>query len=105
MDDPVPVAFALPGAPGRVVVSSTMLRALTADERRALLAHERAHLRHRHHVFLLVTQLTAAVNPLMRPVADGGGFALERRADEDAGTVVGDPPLVARAVARAALAP
>ncbi|WP_236710542.1 M56 family metallopeptidase, partial [Streptomyces sp. 150FB] len=104
VDDPVPSAFALPGSPGRVVVSSGMLRALTAGERRALLAHERAHLRHRHHVFLLLLQLAAAVNPLLRPVAVAGGFALERWADEHAGAVVGDRPLVARAVARAALA-
>lgn len=104
VDDPVPSAFALPGSPGRVVVSSGMLRALSAGERRALLAHERAHLRHRHHVFLLLLQLAAAVNPLLRPVAEAGGFALERWADEHAGAVVGDRPLVARAVARAALA-
>ncbi|WP_328540439.1 M56 family metallopeptidase [Streptomyces sp. NBC_00344] len=104
LDDPVPTAFALPGAPGRVVVSSGMLRALSADERRALLAHERAHLRHRHHVFLLVLQLSAAVNPLLRRVDGAGAFALERWADEEAGAVVADRRLVARAVARAALA-
>ncbi|MEU3372726.1 M56 family metallopeptidase [Streptomyces sp. NPDC006711] len=104
VDDPVPQAFALPGSPGRVVVSSGMLRALSADERTALLAHERAHLRHRHHVFLLVLRLASALNPLLRPVARAGSFAVERWADEEAGTLVGDRPLVARAVARAALA-
>lgn len=104
IDDPAPTAFALPGAPGRIVVSSGMLRALSADERRALLAHERAHLRHRHHLFLLVVHLAAAVNPLLRPVADAAGFALERWADEAAAATVADRPLVARAVARAALA-
>jgi hypothetical protein len=104
VDDPVPTAFALPGSPSRIVVSSGMLRALTPGEQRALLAHERAHLRHHHHVFLLVLQLAAAVNPLLRPVAAAGAFALERWADEEAGIVVADRPLVARAVARAALA-
>jgi len=121
LDDPVPAAFALPGppgrvvisagtlravpgAPGRVVVSSGMLRALAADERHALLAHERAHLRHRHHFFLLLLQLSAAVNPLLRPLSRAGSFALERWADEEAVTTVGDRPLVARAIARAALA-
>jgi beta-lactamase regulating signal transducer with metallopeptidase domain len=104
LDDPVPTAFALPGAPGRVVVSSGMLRALTAEERRALLAHERAHLRHRHHLFLLLFQLTAAVNPLLRPLSRTGAFAVERWADEEAVTVVADRQLVARAVTRAALA-
>ncbi|WP_052398113.1 M56 family metallopeptidase [Streptomyces sp. NRRL F-5123] len=104
VDDPAPAAFALPGAPGRVVVSSGMLRALSRDERQALLAHERAHLRHRHHVFLLVLQICAAVNPLLRPLWKAGAFALERWADEEAADVVGGRPLVARAIARAALA-
>ncbi|MGW5349785.1 M56 family metallopeptidase [Streptomyces sp. NPDC004031] len=104
VDDPAPAAFALPGAPGRVVVSSGMLRALSRDERQALLAHERAHLRHRHHVFLLVLQVCAAVNPLLRPLAKAGAFTLERWADEEAADVVGGRPLVARAIARAALA-
>jgi MFS family permease len=104
LDDPVPAAFALPGAPGRVVVSSGMLQALATDERQALLAHERAHLRHRHHLFLLVLQLAAAVQPLLRPLTRAGAFAVERWADEEAAAEVGDRALVARAVARAALA-
>ncbi|MEU6173722.1 M56 family metallopeptidase [Streptantibioticus parmotrematis] len=104
LDDPVPTAFAVPGRPGRVVVSSGMLRLLDAPERRALLAHERAHLRHRHHLFLLVLHLAAAVTPLLRPVERAGAFAVERWADEEAGAVVADRSLVARAVARAALA-
>jgi hypothetical protein len=104
IDDPVPTAFALPGSPGRIVVSSGMLQALAADERRALLAHERAHLRHRHHMFVLIMQVAAALNPLLRPVSKAGGYALERWADEDAAAAVADRRLVARAVARAALA-
>lgn len=104
VDDQVPTAFALPGTPGKVVVSSGMLRALSIDERSALLAHERAHLSHRHHLFLLVLHLAAAANPLLRPLTRAGAFALERWADEQAGSIVGDRQLVARAVARAALA-
>lgn len=104
VDDPAPTAFALPGAPGRIVVSSGMLRALSRDERQALLAHERAHLRRHHHVFLLVLQICAAVNPLLRPLAKAGAFTLERWADEEAADVVGGRPLVARAIAQAALA-
>ncbi|PWI45734.1 M56 family metallopeptidase [Streptomyces sp. ICBB 8177] len=104
LDDPVPTAFAVPGRPGRVVVSSGMLRLLDAPERRALLAHERAHLRHRHHLFLLVLHLASAVTPLLRPVERAGAFAVERWADEEAGAAVSDRPLVARALARAALA-
>jgi Zn-dependent protease with chaperone function len=104
VDDPVPAAFAVLGLPGRVVVSSGMLRVLDARERRALLAHERAHLRHRHHLFSLILHLAAVVDPLLRPLERAGAFAVERWADEDAGAVVADRPLVARAIARAALA-
>lgn len=104
VDDPVPAAFAVLGLPGRVVVSSGMLRMLDARERSALLAHERAHLRHRHHVFSLVLHLAAVADPLLRPLERAGAFAVERWADEAAGAVVADRPLVARAIARAALA-
>ncbi|QHA05295.1 M48 family metalloprotease [Streptomyces broussonetiae] len=104
VDDPVPAAFAVLGVPGRVVVSSGMLRLLEAPERVALLAHERAQLRHRHHVFSLVLYLAAVVNPSLRPLERAGAFAVERWADEEAGAEVADRPLVARAIARAALA-
>lgn len=104
LDDDAPLAFALPGAPGRIVVSRGMLRRLGNDERAALLAHERAHLRARHYLFLGLWQLTAALNPLLRPLAKAGAFALERWADEEAAARVGDRAVVARAVGRAALA-
>ncbi|MEU7497967.1 M56 family metallopeptidase [Streptomyces griseofuscus] len=104
LDDLVPQAFALPGAPGRIVVSRGILRCLGDDERAALLAHERAHLRGRHHLYLVLRRLTAAVTPLLRPLADAGGFVLERWADETAAAHVGSRTVVARAVGRAALA-
>ncbi|GAA2688785.1 M56 family metallopeptidase [Streptomyces lunalinharesii] len=104
VDDEVPLAFALPGAPGRIVVSRGMLRCLDDDERAALLAHERAHLRGRHHVFQGLWGLAAALNPLLRPLAATGGFLLERWADEEAAARVGDRRVVAQAVGRAALA-
>ena len=104
VDDDVPMAFALPGAPGRIVVSRGMLRCLGDREREALLAHERAHLRCRHHLFQSLWRLTAALNPLLRPLAVAGGFVLERWADEEAAERVGDRTIVAHAVGRAALA-
>ncbi|MEU5312687.1 M56 family metallopeptidase [Streptomyces sp. NPDC021562] len=104
LDDDVPLAFALPGSPGRIVVSRGMLRCLDDDHREALLAHERAHLRGRHHVFQSVWRLTAALTPLLRPVAVAGDFVLERWADEEAAERVGSREVVAHAVGRAALA-
>ncbi|MBB4927755.1 M56 family metallopeptidase [Kitasatospora kifunensis] len=107
VEDPVPEAFALPGLlrlPGRVVVSTGMLNAVEGVELAALLAHERAHLRHRHHVFLLALQLCAAACPLLGPLAREGGYAVERWADEEGAREVGDRTVMARALGRAALA-
>ena len=52
VDHPRATAFGLPGLGGRVVVSSGAIDALSADELRAVLAHERAHL-HAHHDLVL----------------------------------------------------
>ena len=99
-----PLAVAVPGRPGEVLLTTGMLRVLTAAERDAVLAHERAHLAHRHHLAMLLIGAASAVNPLLRPARDAVGYLVERWADEEAATQVGDRDLVARAVARAALA-
>jgi Zn-dependent protease with chaperone function len=105
--DPGPDAYALPGRrgmPGRIVVTSGMLRALDPDEREALLAHERAHLRGRHHLFLTVVAAAGACHPALRLLCGPLSYALERWADESAAAAVGDRRLAARAIGRAALA-
>jgi Zn-dependent protease with chaperone function len=104
MDDDVPEAFALPGRPGRVVVSSGMLDALDSEERKALLAHENAHLDGRHHLFRTAVNLAAAINPLLRPVRGAVIYATERWADERAAVATGDRRVAARAIGKAALA-
>ena len=43
------VAYATPGSPPQVVVSRGLTRVLRADELDAVVRHELAHLRHRHH--------------------------------------------------------
>lgn len=100
----VPTAFAVPGRPGQIVVSRGMLRSLAQDERRVLLAHERSHLRRRHHRYLWVAEVAASSLPLLRPLRDSIRLATERWADEEAAAEVGDRGLVARAISRAALA-
>jgi Zn-dependent protease with chaperone function len=102
--DDTPDAYALPGFSGRIVVSTAMLQALPANERAVLLAHEAAHLTHRHHAYLLVAELAAAANPLLRPSAQVVRQAVERWADEVAAAEVGDRTLAARALARAGVA-
>jgi Zn-dependent protease with chaperone function len=104
VDHEEPDAYTLPGIGGRVVVSTAMLRALPADERRVLLAHEAAHLTRRHHLWVQAAELAAAANPLLRPAARAVRAAVERDADEVAATEVGDRLLTARALARAGLA-
>jgi Zn-dependent protease with chaperone function len=102
-----PLAVAVPGRtgrPGEILLTTGMLRVLTAEERRAVLAHERAHLTHRHHTAVLLASAAAAVNPLLRPAREAVSYLVERWADEEAAAGVGDRDLVARAVARAALA-
>jgi hypothetical protein len=99
-----PVAYALPGKPGQVVVSTGMLNALDAGERRVLIAHERAHLRRHHHRYLRLMELAAASLPVLTPLKSRLRFAVERWADEEAAKEVGDRALVASAIARAALA-
>jgi Zn-dependent protease with chaperone function len=104
VDDPVPEAFALPGLPGRVIVSTGMLDTLDPGERDVLLAHERAHLAEHHYVFVALAQLGAAANPLLRPLATAVAYTVERWADEHAARVTGDRRRAARTVGKAALA-
>ncbi|MGW2376127.1 MULTISPECIES: M56 family metallopeptidase [Kitasatospora] len=113
LDDERADAFALPGRlrrpgrtgePGRIVVTSGMLRALSGPERAALLAHERAHLTGRHHVFLALAEHAADLHPALRPLRAPLGYHLERWADEVAAARIGDRAVTARAVGRAALA-
>ncbi len=89
--------------PGRVMVSTAMLACLEPAERRALFAHERAHLTGRHHRLLLATRLAGCVNPLLWPLLGALVYSTERWADEEAARVTGDRRLTARAVGKAAL--
>lgn len=99
-----PMAFVVPGRPGHIAVSSGLLHLLSAPERRVLFAHEGSHLRHRHHRYVAATDLATVAVPMLRPLRAHLRFATERWADEDAAAAVGDRQLVARAIARAALA-
>ncbi|MFF1507197.1 M56 family metallopeptidase [Streptomyces sp. NPDC058326] len=103
LPDANPYAYALPGRKDRVVVTTAMLATLAGPERRALFAHERAHLAARHHRFLLTVQLAARANPFLRPLRTAVMYTTERWADEEAATRIGSRRIVARAVGKAAL--
>jgi Zn-dependent protease with chaperone function len=96
-------AYALPGLPGRIVVSGRLLDQLDDRGAAALIAHERAHLAARHHLFSAVAHLAAAANPLLLPAARAVDYTVERWADEHAAVVTGDRRLVAETIGRVAL--
>lgn len=103
LTDERPYAYAVPSGLGTIIVSTGMLGALNAGERRAMLAHERAHLSGHHHRYRLASRLAAAVNPALAQLDSQMSFQIERWADEHAATTTGRP-IVARSLARAALA-
>jgi beta-lactamase regulating signal transducer with metallopeptidase domain len=106
VQEATPAAHAVPATlsyAGRVVVTTGLLEELDVDERTAVVAHERAHLIHRHQMFAMVTALAAALNPILVLARADVAFAMERWADEEAAART-SPTVVARALARAALA-
>ncbi|MET9830343.1 M56 family metallopeptidase [Streptomyces sp. NPDC006385] len=104
LPDEAPYAYALPGGRrGRVVVTTGLLHCLEPAERRALFAHERAHLAARHHRFLLAVHLAARANPFLRPLRTAVSYTAERWADEEAARTVGSRRTVAGAIGKAAL--
>jgi Zn-dependent protease with chaperone function len=103
LDADRPDAYALSAGHGRIVVTRSLLRRLSADERRALLAHERAHLTCRHHRYRLAAVLAASICPLLRPVRAAVTYATERWADEVAAADLADRRLVASTLARTSL--
>ncbi|MEU5705284.1 MULTISPECIES: M56 family metallopeptidase [Streptomyces] len=105
LPDSTPYAYALPGGRGRgrIVVTTALLDGLAPAERRALFAHERAHLTARHHRHLLAAHLAARANPFLRPLRTAVVYTAERWADEEAARAVGGRRTVARAIGKAAL--
>lgn len=73
--DAEPVVYCLPGPDGGTVVfTSAAVERLSASQRAAVVAHERAHLRGRHHLLLASAGLLAAAFPRVRVF----GVALEQ---------------------------
>lgn len=104
LPDAANYAYAIPGWPGRIVTSSGLLRGLDARQRRAVLAHEQAHLDAHHELYLILAKFCASANPLLHTVPSAVRLACERWADESAAAAVGDRRTVAVAIARAGTA-
>jgi hypothetical protein len=98
-----PYAVTLPGPEGTIVVSTALVDLLDEIECRIVLAHERAHARHRHDRYLLIAELAAAVLPPLRGLSRRVTFSVERWADEVAARSCGDRELVALTLGKVAL--
>ena len=91
-----PLAYCLPGVRSRVVVSEGALASLADAEVAAILSHERAHLRARHHLVLeAFTAARAAFPRFVRSTSALKSVQLlvELLADDAAVRVVGRAPL------------
>lgn len=91
----------------RVVVSRGLLDQTPSQWRPVILAHEHAHRRGRHPLFVFVAETLARGLPLLplRWAADLLRLTLEAVADEQATRTIGDRALVAEAIGGLALAP
>lgn len=103
VDDDAVYAVALPGRDAGIVMSQGLHRLLVPAEREVVLAHEMAHVRHRHDRYLLAAQLAADLAPVLVPVVRQLRFSLERWADEVAAEQCGDRTFVARTLGRVAV--
>lgn len=91
VEDRLPVAFSVAGRPGAVVATDTVGR-LGDGRCAAILAHERAHLRGRHHQVVLVAEVLARALPwvpLCRDLPAAVRVLVEGAADAAAATCCG----------------
>lgn len=96
------IALSFPPRRGGIVLSTAALRALTAGELRAVLAHEHAHVRQRHHHIRSMIEAVAPPLtwlPLMKACRDAVPHYLEIAADAAATREVGTDAVVSALVA------
>lgn len=108
IDHDLPYAFCVPGAEPRVVITRALVTDLTERQLSAVLEHEHAHLRQRHHLSLQLSQILKSafgrVAPFLRTAHDQTRRLVELRADDSARRTVGDISL-ARALTALSDAP
>jgi Zn-dependent protease with chaperone function len=87
VDHDAPAVYCLPGGRDQIVVSAGALATLTPGQIGAVLAHERAHLRCRHHLLLALAAGLARAFPYVPLLAQAQphlGVLAEMAADDDA---------------------
>ncbi|MGY1743125.1 MULTISPECIES: M56 family metallopeptidase [unclassified Blastococcus] len=85
LEHPAPVAFCIPGARPLLVLSSGMVAELDDAQLAAVVAHERAHLREHHHLYLLPFVAWEAALPVLPAAARAHAAVrtlVEMRADD-----------------------
>jgi Zn-dependent protease with chaperone function len=96
LEHPAPVAFCIPGARPLLVLSSGMVAELDDAQLAAVVAHERAHLREHHHLYLLPFVAWEAALPVLPAAARAHAAVrtlVEMRADDVAlGSLPGPAP-------------
>ncbi|GAA2445527.1 hypothetical protein GCM10010191_73040 [Actinomadura vinacea] len=96
LDHPVPVAYCLPSRWRPIVVSTGARERLSPRQLEAVLEHERAHLRQRHHALLLLLDVVHALLPWLPTVRRAKAripVLLEMAADDAAARTSGNRPL------------
>ncbi|UGY91001.1 M56 family metallopeptidase [Streptomyces gobiensis] len=87
LDDDRPAAYCLPGHGHRIVLTSAALAALEPHALTAVIAHEQAHIRQRHHLALAYADALERAFPrvgLFRTAADETRRLVEMAADDEA---------------------
>jgi Zn-dependent protease with chaperone function len=106
LEHPAPVAFCIPGGRPLLVLSSGMVAELDEAQLAAVVAHERAHLREHHHLYLLPFVAWEAALPVLPAAARAHAAVrelVEMRADDVALTALPGPG-ARRTLARAIVA-
>jgi Zn-dependent protease with chaperone function len=107
LDHDAPAAYCMPCGRYRLVVSAGALAALGTGQLHAVLAHERAHLRYRHHLMLAIAAALARAFPRVPLFAQAGpelGVLAEMAADDAAARRHGRDQLARAGTRPAALA-
>ncbi|MBF6289747.1 M56 family metallopeptidase [Nocardia farcinica] len=92
LDHPEPAAYSVAGNPHTIVLTQGIVATLDEEQLAAVMAHERAHLRGRHHVLLAFTRALASVFPRIELFATGAAQVArltEMIADDAAAAIYG----------------
>lgn len=100
LDEDAPAAYCLPGRRHRIVITAGARAALGPAQLQAVLAHERAHLRGRHHLLLATASAISRAFPFVPMLAQAGAQVAElaEMAADDAATRRHDPDDLAAAL-------